>query len=148
MGLQIGKVDEIYKGTVRTRRGGAASEMSKPGGLEGFKLLTGLEVIPGTLNILLTEPFDLSLLEYFRFADVGWEFDPATQGIDFDGETGMYYSRATVAGKYPAVIIFWTWVTDVHTYGELVSPHHLRTELGLNDGDTVEFSLTDQPAYG
>ena len=71
---------KVYKGIIRTGRGGAFSEMSKPGALEGFQRLTGLSIIPGTLNIRLTEPFDLSLLNYMRFDDVGWEFDPATQG--------------------------------------------------------------------
>ena len=139
-------MDKVYKSIVRTGRGGAVGKMSKPGGIEGFKMLTGLEVIPGTLNIHMAEPFDLSPLKYFRFADIGWDFDPATQGIEFDGEIGMYYSRATVAGKYPAVIIFWTWVLDIHTCGELVSPQHLRTVLNLTDSDTVEFTLDNQPA--
>jgi len=134
---------QIYRGTVRTGRGGGAAEMSRPGGLEGFKQLTGLAVLPGTLNIDLTEPFDLSLLKYLKFADVGWEFDPAAQGIKYDGETGAYYRRATVAEQYPACVLVFTWVTNIHTDSELVSPHHLRTALNLEDGDTVEFTLDD-----
>ena len=131
----------VYRGTVKTGRGGGVTEMSRPGSLEGFRKLTGLDVIPGTLNLKLTEPFDLSLLKYVNFADIGWEFDPATQGINYEGEIGMYYRRAIVAGKYPACLLIFTWVTDVHTDAELVSPHHLRTVLGLKDGDIVEFRL-------
>ena len=74
---------KVFRGIIKTGRGGAVGEMSKPGALEGFQRLTGLSIIPGTLNIRLTEPFDLSLLNYLRFADVGWEFDPATQGIQY-----------------------------------------------------------------
>jgi CTP-dependent riboflavin kinase len=133
----------VYKGIVRTGRGGAVSEMSKPGSIEGFKMLTGLEIIPGTLNIILTDPFDLSLLKYLRFSDVGWEFDPSTQGIDYDGEIGVYYGPVTIANKHPGCILFFTWTGDIHRRGELVSLHHLRTVLGLNDGDTVEFTLAD-----
>ena len=133
----------VYKGIVRTGRGGAVSEMSKPDGIEGFRMLTGLEIIPGTLNLRLTEPFDLSLLKYLRFADVGWEFDPAAQRIDFDGEIGVYYGPVIIAKKHPGCILFFTWTGDIHRRGELVSPLHLRTILGLNDGDTVEFALTD-----
>ena len=51
--------EKIYRGEIRTGRGGAVGEMSKPGGLEGFQMLTGLSIIPGTLNIKLTEPFKL-----------------------------------------------------------------------------------------
>jgi CTP-dependent riboflavin kinase len=118
--------------------------MSKPGALEGFSALTGLSIIPGTLNIILAEPFDLTLLKYLRFADIGWEFDPATQGIMYDGEIGVYYGRATVAGRYPACILFFTWTGDIHTRGELVSPHHLRSVLEAGDGDRVEFTLDDE----
>ncbi|MBN1176940.1 MAG: DUF120 domain-containing protein [Dehalococcoidales bacterium] len=134
---------QVYKGTVRTGRGGAVKEMSAPGMLEGFKLLTGVSIIPGTLNIKLAEPIDLSLLNYLKFADIGWEFDPATQGIEHDGEIGVYYRRATVAGEYPGCLLIFTWVLNVHTNAELVSPHHLRTVLDLQDGDTVEFTLAD-----
>ena len=132
---------KIYRGKIRTGIGGAVAEMSKPGRLEGFQKLTGLAVIPGTLNIKLTEPFDLSLLNYLKFADVGWEFDPATQGIHFSGEIGVYYHRATVANEYPACLLVFTWVNDIHTNAELVSPHHLRTTLNMQDGDIIEFTL-------
>jgi len=135
--------NQIYRGTVKAGRGGAVAEMSKAGGLEGFQLLTGLAIIPGTLNIKLAEPFDLSLLKYLRFADIGWEFDPATQGINYSGEIGAYYRRATVAERYPACVLIFTWVTDIRTDAELVSPHRLRTDLNLEDGDTVEFTLDD-----
>jgi CTP-dependent riboflavin kinase len=133
----------VYRGTVGTGIGGAVAEMLKPGSLEEFRRLSGLSIIPGTLNIKLAEPFDLSLLKYVKFSDIGWEFDPATQGIKYEGEIGVYYRRATVAGRYPACLLIFTWVTDIHTDAELVSPRHLRTVLGLEDGDTVEFTLAD-----
>lgn len=131
----------IYRGKVETGIGGAVGEMLKPGGLEGFQELAGLAIIPGTLNIKLSEPFDLSLLNYLRFADVGWEFDPATQGIKYEGEIGVYYRRATVANEYPACLLIFTWVTDIYIDAEMVSPHHLRTVLNLQDGDIIEFTL-------
>lgn len=136
----------IYRGKVETGIGGAVGEMLKPGGLEGFQELVGLTIIPGTLNIKLSEPFDLSLLNYLRFADVGWEFDPATQGIKYEGEIGVYYRRATIANEYPACLLIFTWVTDIYIDAELVSPHHLRTVLNLQDGDIIEFTLdNNQP---
>lgn len=131
----------VYRGVVKTGRGAGAAEMAAPDDMEGFRRLTGLPVIPGTLNIDLTEPFDLTLLNYVSFAELGWEFDPAKQGIKYDGEIGMYYGKALVAEKYPSGILFFTWVTDPYTDAELVSPHHLRSALGLRDGDMVEFTL-------
>jgi CTP-dependent riboflavin kinase len=134
----------VFKGVVRAGIGGGVVEMSKPGALEEFHRLTGLPIIPGTLNIKLTEPVDLDLLKYVKFADIGWAFDPATQGINYNGEIGVYYSRAAIAGKYPACLLIFTWVTDIHTNAELVSPHHLRTVLGLKDGDLLEFTLDEE----
>ena len=117
------------------------AEMDQPVFREGFKELTGLDVIPGTLNIKMVEPLDLHLLRYLKFTDIGWEFDPTTQGIDYKGEIGMYYRRATVKGKYKACLLVFTWATDIHTDAELVSPHHLRTVLKLEDGDKIKFTL-------
>ena len=135
---------QVYKGAVRTGIGGGVKEMSKPGSLEKFRRVLGLSIIPGTLNIKLAEPIDLSVLKYVKFSDIGWGFDPATQGIDYQGEIGMYWRRATIAGKYDACLLIFTWVTDIHLNAELVSPHHLRTVLDLKDGDTLEFTLDDK----
>jgi CTP-dependent riboflavin kinase len=130
-----------YRGIVKAGRGGAVAEMNQPGFTEKFKELTGLDVIPETLNIKMVEPLNLNLLRYLKFADIGWEFDPATQRIDYKGEIGVYYRRATVQGKYRACLLVFTWVSDIHTDAELVSPHHLRTVLKLKDGDKVKFKL-------
>jgi CTP-dependent riboflavin kinase len=132
---------QVYQGTIRTWRGGGATEMLKPGALEQFRPLTGLPAIPGTLNIKMSQPFDLSLLKYYKFDDIGWEFDPATQGISYQGEIGMHGGRVTISGKYPAFLVFFTWITHLDQDGELVSPYHLRSTFGLRDGDTVEFVL-------
>lgn len=132
---------QIYYGIVKTGRGGAVKEMSRPGGLEGFQKLTGLAIIPGTLNIQLIEPLDTGILNYLKFTDVGWEFDPATQGIDYRGEIGAYYHRSTIAGIYPGCLLVFTWVSDIHRNAELVSPYHLRTVLNLSDGDTIAFTI-------
>jgi len=134
---------KVYRGLVKTGRGAGALEMSAPGSLEGFQRLTGLSVIPGTLNIDLTEPFDLALLNYVTFIELGWAIDLSKQGIKYDGEIGMHYGRVTVANKYPACVIFFTWVDDIYTDAELISPHHLRSTLGLQDGDIVEFTLPE-----
>jgi CTP-dependent riboflavin kinase len=139
-GLSINK-DRVYQGIVRTGRGGAVAEMGQPDFTEGFRKITGLDVIPGTLNIKMVEPLNLHLLRYLKFADIGWEFDPTTQGIDYKGEIGVYYRRAIVKRKYKACVLVFTWVSDIHTDAELVSPHHLRTVLKLKDGDKVKFTL-------
>ena len=132
---------KVYRGFVKTGRGYGALEMTKPGSLEEFQSLTKLPIIPGTLNIDLTEPFDLALLNYSTFAELSWSIDLSKQGIEYNGEIGMYYGRITVEKRYPAFVIFWTWVDDIYTDAELISPHHFRSILNLKDGDIVEFIL-------
>ncbi|MBA7707902.1 hypothetical protein ES703_116786 [subsurface metagenome] len=133
---------QVYKGIVTTGRGAGAGVMSAPGVLEGFRQLTGLAVIPGTLNIDLTEVFDLSLLNYTPFVDLGMpQLDLAAMGIDFNGEQGLHYGQVVIAARYPGCIFCFTWVSRPGINAELVSPHHLRNTLNLQDGDTVEFTL-------
>jgi CTP-dependent riboflavin kinase len=133
---------QVYRGTVKTGRGAGAGEMSAPGVLDGFRLLTGLAVIPGTLNVDLTEVLDLSLLNYNSLAELGMaQIDLCALGIDFDGEQGIHYGRILIGGRYPGCLICFTWVDHPGINVELVSPHHLRNTLNLQDGDTVEFTV-------
>lgn len=136
-------VEQVYHGIVKAGRGAGAGEMSAAYVLERFELLLGLPVIPGTLNVDLDRPFDLSLLEYVSFAEMGFSVDLAKQCIDFHDELGMHYGRIIVADTCPAGILFLTWADDPRTHAELVSPHHLRSVLNLQNGDTVEFRLVD-----
>ena len=130
-----------YSGIVKTGRGGGLHAMSDPGTIDDIRRLTGLRVIPGTLNPDLTTSLDLKLLKYTSFADLGWGFDPASQGIQFNAEIGVYFRRALVAGDYPDCVLSFTWVTDPHTDIEVISFFHLRNVLHLKDSDRVNFTL-------
>jgi len=132
----------VYRGIVKTGRGAGAQQMSAAGVLDGFQQLTGLTVIPGTLNLDLVRPLDLSLLEYVTFAGLGMPpTDLRALGIDHDGEQGVHYRRVVVAGRYPGCLLSFTWVDRPGINAEVVSPHHLRSILGLRDGDILEFCL-------
>jgi CTP-dependent riboflavin kinase len=136
---------ELFNGTIKTGIGGAVTEMSDPNHLNDWEELTGLKIIPGTLNIQLAKPFDLALLKYISFSEIDWDFSPSAQGFNFSGEVGMFYHPITIAKKYPGVIVFWTWVPEINFHAELVSPVHLRTTIGLEDGDSIEFVLNKKP---
>jgi CTP-dependent riboflavin kinase len=112
--------------------------MAAPEAVELMQRLTGLPVAPGTLNITMEQPFERDTLEYFRFSDVGFELDLAAMGIEFEGEQGFHHGRVLVGESYPAALLLFTWNPDTRN-GELVSPHHLRTVLGLEDGAGIEF---------
>lgn len=134
----------VHRGIVRTGRGAGAGIMSEPGVLDGFKQWTGLSPVPGTLNILFTESFDLNILHYIATADMGLKIDFDELGIKFEGEAGWYFSLALVADKYRAFIFFPNWTDDPTRYAELMSPYHLRSTLNLQDGDPVEFTLVEK----
>jgi CTP-dependent riboflavin kinase len=139
---RIENKNQVYQGYVKTGRGKAVVEMSKS--IEDFQRLTGLPVIPGTLNLDLTKPFNLTLLNYVTFSELGWTFDPSTQGIKFNGEIGMYYGKVIIADKYIAFIIFFSWINDIYTDAEVISPYHLRNVLNLKDHDIVKFRLSER----
>ena len=136
--------EKVYRGTVRSGRGAGTATMSNPLVLDKYRLVVGLPVIPGTLNVTMAQPFDLTLLRYVNLTEYGFKNDLAAWGIDYTGEMGLTTGRVLVHGKYPAGIIFYNWVPNPTIDAELVSPHHLRTSLGLQDGDTIEFTLEDK----
>ena len=137
--------NKVYRGIARSERGAATGLMSDPDVLQQYKKFSRLDVIPGTFNIKLTQPFDLNLLKYMSAAESGWaDFNPADYGLENDGEVGIYYHRITVADRYPACLIIPTWAKKPPRSAEIVSPHHLRNVLNLKDGDAVEFTL-DKP---
>ena len=131
---------QVYRAKVRSGRGKATGVHSEPGAQDMVKHITGLSVIPGTFNIYLTRPFDIAKLKYVRFADFGIELNLAELGIDYDGEVGVHHGLITVADKYPACLIIPTW-RDLPLNAEMMSPHHLRSVLNVQDGDSIEFTL-------
>ena len=134
----------IYQGRISSGRGLATGIMSASGFLEQYKQLSGLSVIPGTVNISLTESFDLTKLNYFRSADyMGLQLDLTKLGIKYEGEQGFYHTLILVAGQYPAGIILFNWNKNPSTDAEIVSAYHLRSTLNLQEGDTIEFTLVE-----
>ena len=134
---------QVYQGTIKSGRGAAAEAIAAPGVLEVYRQLTGLSVIPGTVNITLTKPLDQTRLNYVRSADYGWQLDLAKLGIEYEGEQGFHHGLILVAGQYPASIIMFNWADDPTIHAEIVSPHHLCSALNVQDGDTIEFTLVE-----
>ena len=134
---------QTYRGRVETGRGAGAAVMSDLVVTERIQHLTGLSVIPGTLNAYLAQPFDLTLLKYISLTELGMEIDLAKLGIQYDGEPGVHYGQIIIANEYPGCIFFFTWVGSPTMNAELVSPHHLRSVLDLQDGDSIEFTLME-----
>jgi CTP-dependent riboflavin kinase len=137
------KAGQTYEGIVVTGRGGGAVIMSAPSILEHVQRWTGLAIIPGTLNVSLTQPFDVPSVRYVALAAWGLEVNLAPWGIDYTGEQGFHYSRVCVAHRYPALALCFTWVGYPSRQVELISNYHLRSTLGLQDQDAIAFTVVE-----
>jgi len=78
---------KVYRGIVVPGRGFGAQRMANPAVLQAAQRLTALPLVPGTLNVRLSQPFDGLLPLYMTEADLGghvWrDHAPHRQGIRF-----------------------------------------------------------------
>ena len=98
--------------------------------------LAGLSVVPGTLNVHLQEPFDRSLTSrYVAAEEIGPEWQAKT------GQAGYFVVPVLVAGRYRCL----AFQADEPGYPtdliELIGEVHLRSALGLTDGEAITFSV-------
>jgi len=132
-----------FQGIVNSGRGLGGSLMSAPSILERLQQLVGFRIVPGTLNLRLTRPLDVPLANHLTFAELGIEYNFAEVGLEFNGVPGFYSGRVVIAGRYNGWLLRLTDVGRPPTSIELISDYHLRSTLGLQDGDTLEFTLVE-----
>jgi CTP-dependent riboflavin kinase len=132
-----------FQGVVVPGRGFGAQRMANPAVLQVAQRLTDLTLVPGTLNVRLPQPFDGLLPLYLTEADLGghvWR-DHAPN------RTGIRCGAVMIAGRYRGIVFQGDEPEYPPEQVELMSDHHLRTTLGLHDGDVLTFSLvTDTQA--
>src|SRR6266478_5478492 len=130
-----------FQGIVVPGRGFGAQRMANPAVLQAAQRLTGLTLVPGTLNVRLPQPFDGLLSQYLTEADLGGDVwrDHAPN------RTGIRWGAVLIAGHYRGIVFQGDEPEYPPEQVELMSDHHLRATRGLHDGDVLEFSLlTDQ----
>jgi CTP-dependent riboflavin kinase len=115
--------------------------MANPALLQALKRFTELNLVPGTLNVRLPQPFDGPLTGYLTEDNLGgdvWhDHAPHRQGIR--------YGEVLIAGRYRGMLFQGDEPEYPPEEVEILSAKHLRTKLGLRDGDMLEFMLlTDQ----
>ena len=132
-----------FQGMVEAGRGLGGPLMSAPNVLERLQQLVGYLIVPGTLNLRLTRPLDGPLANHLTFAELGVEYNFAEVGLEFNEAPGFYFGQVVIAGRYDGSLIRLTDVGRPPTSVELVSDYHLRSTLGLQDGDTIEFTLVE-----
>jgi CTP-dependent riboflavin kinase len=115
--------------------------MATPALLQALKRLTDLPLVPGTLNVRLPQPFDGTLTGYLTEDDLGgnvWR-DHASN------RQGIRWGAVRIAGHSRGVVFQGDEPEYPPAQVEMLSQHHLRTMLGLHDGDMLVFTLlTDQ----
>lgn len=124
-----------WHGVVKPGRGLAQPRMAQAGVPERLEELVGMRLVPGTLNLELLEPFPRHLrTRYLPARELGADWEART------GQRGYWLVDVTIAGRYPAV----GFQADEDGFPEdqleVISPTHLRTALGLRDGDTISFT--------
>jgi CTP-dependent riboflavin kinase len=132
-------VEDDLSGTVEPGRGLGSELMREPQVAARFEEIAGFPLVPGTLNVRLPGPL---------VRDGRWRFLPsekiATDWVERSGQTGYFMATVLVEWAYRA-LAFQAVEPEGPGYPpdqiELLSETHLRSTLGLADGDPIAFSL-------
>jgi CTP-dependent riboflavin kinase len=133
-------------GTVRPGRGLGAGRMADRVVVEKLEELTGFPVVDGTLNVRLPRRLERgSSWRYLAADEIMSDWEART------GQSGYFLAPVTVAGRYRG-LAFQASEPGEHGYPpdqiELFCEAHLRTALGLGDGDPIEVRLSSWAADG
>ena len=126
-------------GRVQAGRGLATGRMADPVVMQELEELSGFRLVPGTLNIRLPGPLVRGpSWRYLPAAKIASDWEPRT------GQSGYFLAAVTVAKRYRG-LAFQAVEPGERGYPpdqiELFCEAHVRTELGLHDGDVVSVRL-------
>jgi CTP-dependent riboflavin kinase len=129
-------LDRDLTGVVIPGRGLGADRMARPDLLDRMKELAGFVLVPGTLNVRLSERFDRTATSrYVAAAEISADWEAET------GQAGYFLVPVLVANRYRGD----AFQADEPGYPpdqvELLCEAHLRATLGLRDGDPIAFSV-------
>jgi CTP-dependent riboflavin kinase len=127
-------VGRRFEGVVRPGLGIAVRIMSDPVlAARQAHHFTTFQPVPGTLNVLLPEPFDAAQFTgLVRASELGGGMieDHPYAAILIEGHIpGFVTQTLNPAGNFPAEVV------------ELIADRNLRTALRLADGDAIAFEL-------
>jgi CTP-dependent riboflavin kinase len=128
-------------GIVQPGRGLGAGLMSDRAVIEKLEELAGFPIVPGTLNVRLSQPLERGPdWRYVAAAEIAPDWEART------GQAGYFLARVTVAERYRGVA-FQAVEPGEPGYPpdqiELFCEAQLRGALGLGDGDWIAVSLSD-----
>ena len=124
-------------GVVVPGRGRGAELLADDRVLDRIEKLFGLRVVPGTLNVRLVAPFERTrATRYVAASDVDPGWGAAT------GQVGYHLAPVLVEGRYRGI----AFQADEPGYPEdlieIMCEVHLRSSLGLEDGDPIAATVT------
>jgi protein-S-isoprenylcysteine O-methyltransferase Ste14 len=127
-------VTELH-GVVVPGRGRGAALLADDRVLDRIETLFGVRVVPGTLNVRLDVPFDRVMTSYIAASDVDPNWEART------AQAGYHLVPVLVAERYRGI----AFQADEPGYPddlvEIMCEVHLRSALGLEDGDPVSATL-------
>jgi riboflavin kinase len=126
-------------GRVRAGAGLGAPRMSDPHVMELISRSVGFRPVPGTLNVILEQPFDRELATgYVSARDLSptWQEDV--------GQAGYWLTPIVVAGTFEGVAVQANEEGYPPEQIEVLCAVRLRDALGLADGDSLTISVAQE----
>jgi len=126
-------------GRVRAGAGLGAPRMSDPHVMELISRSVGFRPVPGTLNVVLEQPFDRELATgYVSAGDLSptWQEDV--------GQAGYWLTPIVVAGTFEGVAVQANEPGYPSEQIEVLCAVRLREALGLADGDSLTISVAEE----
>jgi riboflavin kinase len=143
VGLERGRNELTFRGTLFTGFGEGRYYISLKGYSRSFNRALGFEPFPGTLNLRLTNE---AMIEQRRRLDTleGIEVPGFSDGKRSYGPVKVF--RARIAGRHPGAVLAIERTHYDSSVLEIISPVNLRKALRLKDGD--ECSVAAYPEAG
>lgn len=122
-------------GVVSKGQGYGVARMA-PGVISLLHATTGVEVIPGTLNVRLHQAADESLFpNYLPASELAQDWSERT------GQTGYRWARVKIENRFDGVAARAEEPDYPEDLIEIICGVHLRSTLGLEDGDEIKVTV-------
>lgn len=130
----------MYVGRVRQGRGLGVERMADMSIFNDMAQRFGMTFVPGTLNIVLAQAFERPTNTVFGpSVELGPEWEEMT------GQAGYHLTPVLIEDQYRGLAMQAEEDGYPPEQIEMMSEVHLRSSLGLEDGDQVRFSVVCLP---